>query len=350
MTGSDTTRSGPVKPDTVSLIIPCRNEERYIASLLDSLLASTFRKERLEILIVDGMSTDATREIVGRYARENPAVRMLDNPDRTTPVALNIGIKSARGSIIMRMDAHSEYPPNYIADCLALLDSTRAGNAGGRVVTVPNGKGRWAKPIARVTSSWFGVGNSAFRTSERARFVDTVPFGTFPREVFERVGLFDERLTRNQDNEFNERLIAAGYKIAFDPKIRVTYKNQATLAGLCHQAFYTGMWNVYTLWLHPRSFRWRRFVPAAFTVYVAVLLAAPMIPKKPLISLLLPLLVYGALAVVASGGIGIPVIEVPRTVITFFIYHCCYGAGTLIGAVNLLTGHSRLHFGVPLRE
>lgn len=334
---------------TITIIIPCRNEGAGISRCLDAVLNSDCPKSSYEIIVVDGMSTDSTRDIVGKYASQHPFIRLLDNPKKIVPTAMNIGINSALGQFIVRLDAHSEYPRAYISECLTLMDKTIAANAGGRVIAVPNGDGPWAIPVAVVTSHRFGVGSGAFRVGSESGFVDTVPYGTFRREIFEKVGLFDERLTRNQDNEFNDRLRRAGYKIAFDPKIEIQYKNQATLSGLLHQGFYTGMWNVYTLVLFPYTFKWRRFVPSVFVAYLLSLPAiASFVPLGGYY--LLPAVLYLALNLAISFAGGQPVPVRARIAATFFSYHLAYGLGTWLGVINVITGRWRSHLGKPLRK
>ncbi len=332
----------------VSVVIPCRNEAKTAAALIDSLLKLDHPRERLEILFVDGMSTDGTREALAAAAREHAHMRVVDNPGRIVPVAMNIGIRASRGEIIVRLDAHSEYPPDYVSRCVRLLEETGAGNAGGRCDNVPNGDGPWARAVAYVTGHRFGVGGSAFRTAETPGFVDTVPFGTFKREVFDKAGFFDERLTRNQDNEFNARLIKHGYKIAFDPSIRIRYRNQATLGGLARQGWFTGMWNVYTLRLHPHSWQYRRFIPAGFVADLLVLPAAAFLPPAAAVAAAAPLVLYALLAVYCALGAGREGGGAVRAAAVFVSYHLSYGSGTLAGVFNLLTGRWRSQVGRPL--
>lgn len=333
----------------VSVIIPCRNEGTHIAACLDSVFGFDFPEESFEVLVIDGMSTDSTREILRRYCCARHPIKLLDNPGEIVPTAMNIGIKNARGNYIVRLDAHSEYPKSYVKDCLALLERTQSANAGGRFVVVPNGEGAWALPVSVVTAHRFGVGSGAFRVGSEPGFVDTVPFGAFRKEIFEKVGLFDERLTRNQDNEFNDRLRRAGYKIAFDPAIKIFYKNQATLAGLLHQAYYTGMWNIYTLVLHLYTFKWRRFVPAVFVAYLLSLPAiAPFAPWGGYY--LLPAVLYLVLNLTISLGAEQSVAARARIAATFFSYHLAYGLGTWLGVINVITGRWRDHLGKPLRK
>ena len=339
----------PSKMKTVSVIIPCRNEAEHIADCLDSVFESDFTRDNMEVIVVDGLSSDSTREIVSEYAKRNLCVKLLSNPLRIVPSAMNIGLKAAKGEYIIRLDAHSQYPDTYIKDCLDLLESTKAANAGGGFVVVPNGEGAWALPVSVVTAHRFGVGSGAFRVGLEPGFVDTVPFGAFRKEIFEEVGLFDERLTRNQDNEFNDRLRRAGYKIAFDPAIKIFYKNQATLAGLLHQAYYTGMWNIYTLVLHPYTFKWRRFVPAVFVAYLLSLPAiVSFVPWGKYY--LLPALLYLTLNLAISLGAEQPLSVRGRIAVTFFSYHLAYGLGTWLGVINVITGRWRDHLGKPLRK
>jgi hypothetical protein len=178
--------------------------------------------------------------------------------------------------------------------------------------------------------------------------VDTVPFGTFSRAVLDEVGLYDERLTRNQDNELNARLQKAGYTIVYDPTIRMYYRNQANLKGLVRQAFYTGMWNVYTLVLHPYTWQWRHFVPMCFVAYLAVLAAAASSSAHGAAATAPPLGLYAVLVAVfsfGSGGIAGGPLPVAAT---FVSYHLSYGVGSLVGIANVVTGRWRADLGRPL--
>jgi|CXWL01.1.fsa_nt_gi glycosyltransferase involved in cell wall biosynthesis len=325
----------------VAVVIPCRNEARFIGPVIDSLRKSSYPREKLEVLFVDGMSTDGTRAALEAAAKEEPFIRVLDNPLLTAPAAMNLGIRAARAEVIVRMDAHSEYPDDYITRCVRLLRSdSKIGNAGGRLVPLPHGPGPWARAVAFVTTHRFGVGGAAFRTGSRPGLVDTVPFGAFSRAVLDEVGLYDVRLTRNQDNELNARLQQAGYMIVFDPSIRVNYRNQSDLKGLLRQAYFSGIWNIYTLVLYPYTWKWRRFIPMFFTGYMA-LLPAGFLP-------VLPLGLYALLAAVFSLHSGGSPADRLRVAATFVAYHLTYGAGSLLGIVHVLTGRWRAHLGRPL--
>jgi glycosyltransferase involved in cell wall biosynthesis len=337
---------------SVAVVIPCRNEAAYIRGVIDSLLRSSYPRERLEIIFVDGMSTDGTRDILEEAARRHGTMRVLDNPALTTPAALNVGIKAARAEIIVRMDAHAEYAEDYIPRCVRLLlrSGPKVGSAGGRSFAVPNGDGPWASAVAYVTMHRFGVGNSAYKVSSRPGRVDTVALGTFPRAVLDEVGLYDERLTRNQDNELNARLQRAGYAIVYDPSIRVHYRNQASLKGLVRQAFFTGMWNVYTLYLHPYTWKPRRFVPMCFVAYLLVLAAAASSHARGTAAAALPLGLYAVLVASCSLGSGAPSGDPLKVAATFVSYHLSYGVGSMLGIANVLTGRWRSDLGRPLRK
>lgn len=331
----------------VSIVIPCRNEEGHVSACLEAVLGFDFPKRSLEILVVDGRSTDATREIVKGYISNWPLIKLLDNPGMIVSTAMNIGIRAASGKFIVRLDAHSAYPPGYLNDCLALIERTGAANSGGRVVAVPNGSGPWAVPVAVATGHRFGVGSGAFRVGAKPGFVDTVPFGTFRREIFDKVGFFDERLTRNEDNEFNDRLRRGGYRIAFDPAIKIYYKNQATLAGLLHQSFYTGLWNIYALALHPYTFKWRRFVPAVFVAYLLALPFAYVLLPGPGVYFF-PGLLYLFLNLAVSVTRPYPLAVRLRIAATFGSYHSAYGLGTFAGMISVASGFWKRHLGAPL--
>lgn len=336
--------SGP----SVAVVIPCRNEARFIRPVIDNLLRSTYPRERLEVLFIDGMSTDGTRAILEAAAREHSFIRVLDNPRVIAPVAMNLGIKAARAEVIVRMDAHSEYEDDYISRCVGLLlrSGPKVANAGGKGVPKPYGDSPWARPISYILGHRFGIGGTACRTSTHAGFVDTVPFGTYFRAQLVEIGMYDERLTRNQDHELNARLRRAGYSIAYDPTIRIHYRPRADLKALARQAFFTGMWNVYTLRLHPYTWKWRRFIPGCFVAYLAGLLVLAAAGRVPAVALA-PLALYAALVAAfslqgrASGG-------APRVAATFVAYHLAFGAGTLFGVGNLFLGRWKTYLGRPL--
>lgn len=317
----------------VSVIVPVRNEARYIEGCLRSLLQSGYPPARWELLLVDGMSDDATRETIARVAATAVVpIRMLDNPHRAIPHALNIGIRAARGEIIIRADAHAAYPPNYVARCARLLRESGADNVGGPVATVPGSDTAMARAIARLLSHPLGVGNSAFRTAKHAQEADTVPFGCYPAELFRRIGLFDERLHRNEDYEFNARLRRAGGRIVLDPRLESTYYSRATLGGLLRQAWVNGFWNAMSHYLHPACASPRHVLPLLFTLGAVALPLVPLPWGWPLRAgyALYALLVLAVALQHPRLG--------PSLLIAFPLFHLTYGAGIAWGWLRLLLG------------
>jgi glycosyltransferase involved in cell wall biosynthesis len=214
----------PESRPLVSVAIPCRNEREYIAACLDSVLAGDYPRDRLEILVADGQSDDGTRDILAQYVARYSCITLIENLKRTTPAALNAAIRSASGSVVVRMDAHVLYPSDYIRRLVDALEETGADNVGGVLQTIPADTTPAARAIAIGLSHPFGVGNSHFRTgAPERREVDTVPFGCYRREVFERIGLFDEELIRNQDDELNFRLIRHGGRVLLVPEVSCRY-------------------------------------------------------------------------------------------------------------------------------
>src|SRR5258708_10265827 len=216
----------------ISLIMPVRNEEEYISASLQSLVDQSYPVSECEIIVVDGRSSDRTREIIEEIRARNSQVRSLDNPAGIVPTAMNIGIRAARGEVIIRADGHNVYAREYAANCVKCLAETGADNVGGPWVTVAADESVGARLVAAILSSPFGVGNSKFRTSREEGFVDTVPFGAFRREIFDRVGMYNEKLVRNQDNELNARIRKAGGRIYLTPTLTTQYNPVKKFLGL----------------------------------------------------------------------------------------------------------------------
>ncbi len=208
----------------VSVIIPCRNEEKFIAQVLSNVIDQDYPSELLEVWVVDGESTDKTVSIVQGYCAKHSNMHLLNNPQRFVPYALNLAIHSSSGEVILRMDAHSIYPTDYISRLVEALEEFGADNTGGMWITEPGNSGKEAAAIAVATSHAFGIGNARYRLgASEPVSVDTVPYGCYRRSVFDRIGYFDEQLLRNQDDEFNGRLIANGGKIVLLPQVKIRY-------------------------------------------------------------------------------------------------------------------------------
>jgi len=255
---------------TVSVIIPCRNEERFIAMCLDSVAAADYPGDRFEVLVIDGRSEDRTREIVAQYAARYPFIRLLDNPNKITPTALNLGIRSARGDVIVRMDAHVEYPPLYIAQLVAALEETGADNVGSVLSTLPADDTPMARAIAIGMSHPAGVGNSYFRIgTSRRRWVDTIAFFCCRKELFQRIGMFDEELVRHQDGEFNARLIKHGGRILLLPDVVAYYYARGTLRQVARMFFQYGYFKPIVAKKLGRFMTFRQLIPPLFVISVA---------------------------------------------------------------------------------
>jgi glycosyltransferase involved in cell wall biosynthesis len=323
----------------VTVIVPCRNERRYIENCLDSILACNYPSGGLEILVVDGMSDDGTRTVIERYAGRHPVIRMLDNVKRTTPCALNIGIKQARGAIVMRMDAHAQYPPTYIAELVAWLERTGADNVGGACVTLPGDATATGRAIAAVLAHRFGIGNAHFRLgTAELRTVDTVPFGCFPREVFQRVGLFDEDLVRNQDDEFNLRLVKAGGRVLLVPGVTSRYYARGSVRQLAGMFFQYGYFKPLVVRKVGGIMTVRQVIPAVLllTLTVAGLLAPWLGVARVVLGVTLAGYVTADTAAAASIArrAGLRVGLAASAV--FPVLHFAYGLGYLLGVLDFL--------------
>lgn len=320
----------------VSVVIPVYNEERFIDRFVRSLLLQTYPREDMEWIFVDGMSTDRTQALLGEYQKQNPKlIRLFTNPDRTVPYAMNIGILASLGEYIVRLDAHSKYEPDYIERCVYYLDTTDADNVGG--VAVTKSRGFIGGAIAKMLSSRFGVGDSHFRTGGKNGYVDTVPFGAFRREVFDKVGLYDERLDRNQDNELNFRIRDNGGKIYLAQDIRFTYYSRDTVKGIVKMARQNGKWNVLTMKIMPGSMGVRHFVPLAFVLSLIVLPLLSLVLGWVKYLLIAELAAYLLLDVLFSAKAANNPREFFVLLFLFPLFHISYGVGSLEGIATLVT-------------
>ena len=324
----------------ISVVMPVYNEEKYIENCIDSLLLQDYPQDYMEWIFVDGMSTDRTTELIGAYIEKYPKlIKLLSNPNKTVPYAMNIGIKDAMGKYIIRLDAHADYNKDYISKCVYYLDTTDADNVGG--VAETKSKGFVGNAIAKMLSSRFGVGNSEFRTNGESGYVDTVPFGAFRREVFERWGGYDERLTRNQDNEMNYRIRKNGGKIYLSSDIKLSYYCRDSIKGISDMAVKNGMWNVITMKLCPGSMGVRHFIPLAFLLSLIILPIAGIIYHPIWWLFALEMVLYFALDCLFSAKQASGIKEFFLLVLLFPIFHITYGAGSLKGILKLFSKEYR---------
>ena len=322
----------------LSVICPVFNEEKYIEACLASIERQDYPKNDLEVLFVDGMSTDRTREIITSYSEKHSYIHLIDNPQRIVPCAMNKGITMAKGDVIMRLDAHASYELNYFSSLVRRLDELNADDIGTVCKTDVLNKTPKTLAIREVLSNRFGVGNSVFRTGvDKIKQVDTVPFGCWKREVFEKYGMYNEKLVRNQDIELSKRIIRGGGRIFIIPDSFCTYYARETFVALAKNNYANGKWNILTVYYTKEfnSLSIRHFIPLLF-----------------LLSLLLPLLLgffwlpFALISVTSLFCYGMLLgsvsFRLARTkglsffllMQSFIVLHLSYGWGSLAGCFN----------------
>ena len=326
----------------ITIIVPCLNEEKFVGKCLEMILEQDYPKESMEILVVDGMSIDGTRkkieEIINKVGK-NYKIRILDNLEKFIPFALNIGIKQAKGDIIIRMDAHAGYEKDYISKCVKYLKEYNADNIGGKMKTLPADNSLTVKAISLVLSSCFGA-FSFFRVgTKRPREVDTVFGGCYKREVFDRIGLFNEKLLRSEDMEFNLRLKKAGGKIILHPEIKSYYYPKSNLRDFLKHNIKDGVWAVYPLKFNGITLKLRHYLPLIFTALLIDLLILGVFFFWARILFNLVFGSYLILSLIFSLIISLKEKDLRLFFVlpvVFFVRHFGYGFGSLIGLVKLL--------------
>jgi glycosyltransferase involved in cell wall biosynthesis len=288
----------------------------------------------MEILVVDGMSSDRTREIVASYARKYDFVRLIDNVKKIVPVAMNLGIRQAKGEYIIRLDAHAEYPGDYFSKLIAWHRKLDADNVGAVIETKVQHRTPVSIAIQKVLSSRFGVGNSDFRVgTDTPKEVDTVPFGCYKREVFEKYGYYDERLERNQDIELNKRILSGGGKIYLVPDVTCTYYARESLKALAKNNYANGRWNILTAYYTGtlRSLSLRHFIPLFFVLSLLLPLLLSLAEPRLLWLGVLSLCSYLSLVIIVSLKLKDKQTMLWDIVTTFLTLHLSYGMGSLVG-------------------
>lgn len=323
----------------LSVICPIYNEEKYIAKCIDSILAQDYPKDDLEVIFVDGMSKDRTREIVAEYAKKYPFIRLIDNPDRIVPPAMNKGILASKGDVVMRLDAHATYASNYFSVLVKALNELGTDNVGAVCKTDVLNKTPKTLAIKEVLSNKFGVGNSTFRTGvDKVMEVDTVPFGCWRRDVFEKYGLYDVRLVRNQDIELNKRILRGGGKICIVPDTYCTYLARENYGALAKNNYGNGKWNILTVFYTKQfdSLSIRHFVPLAFVLSLIVPVLLSFLYWPLALLSVLSLLSYGTLMGTISANLSMSKkLDFGYLLASFIVLHLSYGWGSLVGLVSL---------------
>lgn len=323
----------------VSIIIPCYNEEKYIGKCLDSLIQNDYPKDKIEVLVVDGMSEDRTRTIVKGWAEKYAFVKLYDNPKKIVPAAMNMGIQNARGEIIIRMDAHNTYEKSYISKCVRYLQEYEVDNVGGVWVTRPGDNTVVAKSIALALSHPFGVGNAHFRIGLREpKEVDTVPFGCYRRKIFEKIGLFNEHLVRNQDIEFNLRLKKNGGKILLVPDIQSDYHARSTLKALARNNFWNGFWVIYSLKFAKLPFSKRHLIPLIFTLSLVISSLLAIVNHHFFYVFIFILGIYGVANIFVSAKLSLKnsLKYFQALMASFSVLHISYGLGSIWGSLKMI--------------
>lgn len=323
-----------------SVLVAARNEEKHISKCLDSIVASDYPKDRMEILVIDGMSNDRTREIVRDYASLSPLIRLLDNPKRHFPAAMNVGIENARGDVILITSAHSLCNPKYVSACVRHQQETGAENVGGVARIERGSETNVGRAIALALASKFGSGNAHVKTGAKGPiWADTAAFGCYRRELFDEIGLFDERLLSSSDLDLNLRIRQTGGRILLIPEIEVQYFADATLRAFLKHNFADGVWISYVMKFGKRAWSWRHWVPAAFVMSLVMAFALSKVNRGFLWLGLGIVALYAAVSLAVSLQIAVRERE-PRysflLPIVFAVRHFVHGIGALYGLILVI--------------
>jgi succinoglycan biosynthesis protein ExoA len=330
------------QPPMVTVIMPVRNEGAYISRSLRAVLDQDYPVDRLEIIVVDGMSSDDTAENVNTFMQHHDNVVLINNPGMIVPTGMNLALARARGEVIVRVDGHCEIAPDYVSRCVAHLQTGEFDGVGGPIETI--GETFWARVIAVAMSSSFGVGGSAFRTvTDRSILTDTVAFPAYTKSAIVKAGAYDEELVRNQDDEYNYRLRKLGARILLAADVRSKYYSRGSLASLWRQYFQYGYWKVRVMQKHPRQMRLRQMAPPVFVMALIVsFLAAPVfLPARWFLGVIAGCYVianaFACLVLIGRAKVRM----LPLLPLAFAVLHLSYGLGFIVGLLRFCTRWNR---------
>jgi glycosyltransferase involved in cell wall biosynthesis len=324
---------------SISIIVPCYNEEKTIRHLLDAVFVQTYPRSLMELIISDGISTDDTRDVVASFQKDHPdlAMRIVDNFIKTIPSGLNRAIRESKGEIIIRLDAHSVPIPEYVERCVKAHQSGKGDNVGGIWEICPGADTWIAKSISFAAAHPLGVGDAMYRLNASAGAVDTVPFGSFRRTLIDKIGVFDESLLANEDYEFNTRVRQSGGTVWLDPSIRSVYFSRSTLGKLAAQYWRYGYWKLKMLKRYPNTLRWRQALPPLFMLILFVLIVLSLFAVFS--RYLLAAQLFGYFFVLTMAGLklsfeknsGSLLVGLPLAISTM---HFAWGSGFLWSAIS----------------
>ena len=320
---------------SISVIIPVRNEESNIASVLDSLIFTKYPKKYLEIIVVDGASSDNTWSIIQKYKEKYSYIVAIKNQSKIVSTGFNLALNETKGVVIIRIDGHCEIPPDYIERCIELLDSRDADIVGGSIMT--ESSGLIGRSIAIAQSSFFGVGGVKFRQRNIIQpcYVDTLAFGAHKRDIFSKIGGYDEEMVCNQDDEFNYRVIRAGNKIWLEPSIKTKYFSRSSFTKLFKQYFNYGYFKVRVIQKRREVISIRHIIPTAFILSLILSFISGFLLNQFWIKYFV-ILIYLILNIFSSIFLSPEVLLIPFVSISFCTLHFGYGLGFLWGMFRFI--------------
>lgn len=320
----------------VSVIIPIRNEEKYIERCINSILQQDYPRENMELILIDGCSEDKTVDIIKNFICTYDFIKLYNNLHKTVQCALNIGIKNAQGVYIVRMDAHSEYADDYVSKCIEYLEKTGADNVGGPMIA--KGKTRIQKVIAAAYHSQFAMGGGKFHEENYEGYADTVYLGAFKKETLIKINMYDDRFPKSEDDDLNFRIIENGGKVYITPKIKSVYYPRSSYKDLFTQYFEYGLWKVAVIKKHKKPARISHLIPVTFVFFIILFSMLSVFNSFARTILIFVMTIYFCLNLYFSlKNKHIKIFyDKLRLVWVHFVLHISYGLGFLFGIFKFL--------------